>query len=84
MTAPDLPGRVDAYEDALRAIAAAAVRARAKVRGFHLDPESGAALLVECERALSALIALGHVPGAPDGHSRPLLAYKPPDRDELR
>lgn len=82
VSTPDMPGRVEAYEDALRTVAAATVRARARVSGFRLAPGAGEELLVECERALSALIALGHTPGAPDNH-RPLLAYNRPDPRDL-
>lgn len=77
MTAPDLPGRVEAYEDALRAVAAAAITARGRVSGFHLAPGAGEELLTRVESALSALIALGYAP-TPPGDRRPLLAHEPP------
>lgn len=56
---------VAAYEESLRGIAAATVRARSRVRGFNLPAADGAELLVECERWLSALIVLGAVPSPP-------------------
>jgi hypothetical protein len=82
VTGVDRPGRVEAYEDALRTIAAATVTARSKVSGFHLPPEAGAALLVECERALAALMAVGYVPRAPDPNARRLLTYERPELPE--
>lgn len=78
VTTPEMPGRVEAYEDALRAVAAATVTARAQVSGFRMAPGAGEELLTRVESALSALIALGFVPGAPDGIRRPLLAHEPP------
>lgn len=72
------PEGVEAYEDALRAVAAAAVTARTRVSGFHMAPGAGEELLTRVESALSALIALGYVPPAPDRSRRPLLAHEPP------
>lgn len=63
--------RMQAYGDALRGIAAATVTARSRATGMgQLRPEDGAALLVECERQLSALIALGYVPAEAAGRRR--------------
>lgn len=55
--------RVEAYEDALRTIAAATITARRQTtRMGTLYPGAGEALLVDVEHALSSLVVLGAVP----------------------
>lgn len=71
MTATD-PRVVAAYEESLRGIALATVRCRRQVSGFHVPPQAAQELLVECERWLSALIALNAVPGPPPTDRRTL------------
>lgn len=67
--------RDQAYVDALRGVAAATVKARSRTTAMgQLAPEDGAALLVECERQLSALIALGYVPPDPGAGRRRLTS----------
>lgn len=61
--------RLEAYEDALRGIAAATVQARSS-----RSRDAGATLLTEVERQLAALIALGFVPPDPDPHRRRLTS----------
>lgn len=74
MSRPLDPQRVQAYEDALRGIAAAAVAARARVRGIRLPEDAGATLLADVEHHLSSLIVLGYVP---NGAGRPVTTSAP-------
>lgn len=68
-----LPTPEEARADALRGIAAAAVRARAAAsRSGRMPLGIAEELLVEVERQLSALIVVGAVPGPPDPNRRPL------------
>jgi hypothetical protein len=67
--------RTEAYEDAIRNIAAAVVRARSRATTMgQLRPADGGDLLAEAEHQLGALIAAGFVPGPPDPGRRPLTA----------
>lgn len=63
-----------AQEDALRGIALAALEARGRVRGGYLGNDAGLDLLLEVERQLSALIAVGAVPAPPEPGRRPLTS----------
>lgn len=62
---------IEAYEDAIRGIALATVQCRSEVTGFHVPQNAARELLVECERHLSALIALGAVPPPVDPRGLP-------------
>lgn len=73
MTVPRLPDPEEARADALRGIAAAALRARARAgRMGQIPADAGTDLLLEVERQLSALIVLGAVPYPPDPDRRRL------------
>lgn len=71
------PGRVTAYEDALRGIAAAAVVARRTPR----DLQSLQTMLCDVEHHLSTLIVLGHVSPA---SNRPVTSSAPLDPRDPR
>lgn len=57
--------QVAAYEEALYRVAAVTVRTRKATRGFTVPQDAARDLLVECEAALSALIALDAIPTPP-------------------
>lgn len=63
--------RLHAYEDAIRGVALAVVRARAATDSMGRLPDRPAVdLLLACEQQLSALIALGYVPDKPGPRRR--------------
>lgn len=68
----DADERLAAYETALMTIAAATVAVRRQTSGFTIPTQAAQELLVQCEHALSSLIALGLVPG-----QRPALPSPP-------
>lgn len=73
--------RVQAYEDALRGIALAAVTCRARVSGFHIPADAAQTFLADVEHHLSSLIVHGTVPGppAPPSLDRILRALEGPE-----
>jgi hypothetical protein len=67
--------RSEAYEDAIRGIAAAVVDARRRADTMgRLNPEAASHLLGEVEHQLGALVAAGYVPPPPDPRRRRLTA----------
>jgi hypothetical protein len=76
---PSWPARVQAYEDALRNIAAIVVRTRRRTNSMGIPAPSAAGdMLTGVESQLAALVALGYTPQPDTTGRRPLTAPESP------
>lgn len=76
---PSWPARVEAYEDALRNIAAIVIRTRRRTNSMGQPTrEAAGAMLMGVETQLAALVALGYTPPPDTSGRRPLTAPESP------